>query len=326
MTFDSPEAVLPGMIGANPTQLRELGTSMQRASEQLRTIFDELNGLVRQAHWDGGDAAEFRRLWSYPLGGRVIAAAEAAQQAAGALVANAVEQESASSDPGSAGSGGVQAPRGSGLTARAVIGDAWFGITKSVTVGGFLLAIPPFIRKLPRTDKPLLKDALKIADSDAVRTAEEKNALRVPKILDGKIHLPQVLKLAEDGKDATVLKAVKGIGIVGAVGSVIDVGTLGYDFAKHADGYTKANDGVSVALDVAAVAAGVTPIGAAVVIGSVTWGLLPNGAKVAVDHAVMNAAKATGHTVATGIGDASHIAGSIASGGVRSVTGLFHHL
>jgi hypothetical protein len=83
---------MPGMSGADADELEQLGHRMEAAADRLGAIRDEVTAVVRQAHWEGDDALDFRDQWQFRLTGLLQGASAATREAGQVAVRNAVQQ------------------------------------------------------------------------------------------------------------------------------------------------------------------------------------------------------------------------------------------
>ena len=88
---------MSGFFGADVEQLRQLGRDLTAQAEQLDATVARLNSKVLSVPWHGPDAAQFRSDWSQRLSVSVKSAAEVLRVASTKALANAVQQEQASS-------------------------------------------------------------------------------------------------------------------------------------------------------------------------------------------------------------------------------------
>jgi hypothetical protein len=105
-----------GFYGADVEELRQLAKSFADAGSRLTEAQSAVTTQVRSSPWRGPDADDFRHAWAGMHVGRLLAAAAALQQNSEALVKNADDQDSASTDTGAAG--GVAAGGTAGAGAR----------------------------------------------------------------------------------------------------------------------------------------------------------------------------------------------------------------
>jgi hypothetical protein len=80
------------MSGADADELEQLGHRMEAAADRLGAIRDEVTAVVRQAHWEGDDALDFRDQWQFRLTGLLQGASAATREAGQVAVRNAVQQ------------------------------------------------------------------------------------------------------------------------------------------------------------------------------------------------------------------------------------------
>lgn len=89
-----------GVIGSDPTQLRELAGHLQRGGEQLQAIRRTLSQLLGDVAWRGQDAEAMRADWSRSHRASMQATEAGLREAARQLIRQADEQEKASADDG----------------------------------------------------------------------------------------------------------------------------------------------------------------------------------------------------------------------------------
>ncbi|MCQ6271484.1 hypothetical protein M8J71_13445 [Pseudarthrobacter sp. R1] len=95
----------PGLYGADIEQLRSLSKSMGQSGQQLLNTERLVSSLVSNAAWKGNDAGNFRREWSSSLRPMLNKASQSLIDASRTLLTQADEQENASTNGGTAGSG-----------------------------------------------------------------------------------------------------------------------------------------------------------------------------------------------------------------------------
>src|SRR5690606_27900698 len=96
---------MSGMYGADVAELRRLGQRLAEAADRLTALRGELDALVTSSPWEGPDGDELRGTWSTSHGPAVAAVGAVLGEAATAVVRQADQQESASTD-GAGGPGG----------------------------------------------------------------------------------------------------------------------------------------------------------------------------------------------------------------------------
>src|SRR5690606_8874881 len=96
---------MSGMYGADVAELRRLGQRLAEAADRLTALRGELDALVTASPWEGPDGDELRGTWSASHGPAVAAVGAVLGEAATAVVRQADQQESASTD-GAGGPGG----------------------------------------------------------------------------------------------------------------------------------------------------------------------------------------------------------------------------
>lgn len=94
------------MLGADPEQLRELAKLFSKYSAQLTTSSNQLHPAVMQAGWNGPDAQRFRQSWSTNMRPQILSASKFLDTTSKTLLAQAKEQETASSESSLSSSGG----------------------------------------------------------------------------------------------------------------------------------------------------------------------------------------------------------------------------
>ncbi|MDJ0312914.1 hypothetical protein [Arthrobacter sp. H35-D1] len=95
------------MLGADPAQLRELATLFNQSSQKLRRTVAMLHPVILHSRWQGPDAARMRSDWQGRMRPQLNSAQDLLTTTAKTLVAQAAEQEKASSsDSGDGGDGG----------------------------------------------------------------------------------------------------------------------------------------------------------------------------------------------------------------------------
>ncbi|WP_264029341.1 C2 family cysteine protease [Cellulosimicrobium sp. SH8] len=104
---------MSGMYGADVAQLRQLGQRLSEAADRLTSLRGELDALVTSSPWEGPDGDALRGEWSTSHAPAVAAVGAVLGDAATAVVRQADQQESASTD-GAGGSGGGGSGGGSG--------------------------------------------------------------------------------------------------------------------------------------------------------------------------------------------------------------------
>lgn len=83
--------------GAQPTQLRELSSTISTQSHRLVELFDELDGVVLDsAHWSGTDAESFRALYSTTVRSSARSVVSSLRERSKSLVHEADQQDLAS--------------------------------------------------------------------------------------------------------------------------------------------------------------------------------------------------------------------------------------
>ncbi len=97
---------MPGFVGADVDQLRELSRRFATAADRLRGVVTETSRRLDSVRWVGPDSERFRTQWQGESAGRLRSAADALQAAAAALQRNADEQEQASSAGADIAAGG----------------------------------------------------------------------------------------------------------------------------------------------------------------------------------------------------------------------------
>ncbi|GIG57795.1 hypothetical protein Lfu02_21670 [Longispora fulva] len=262
------------MIGADPTQLENLGQQMRTSAGRLDSIRSEVGLALGHSHWDGPDADQFRGQWAYQLSGLLHTAALATAEAGKVLVGNAHQQIDASADSG----GSAEGRHAAGRNEEHAEGESEDLVEKILGVAqGLMLAargidLAPLIpnaidtlRKLPGAlrDGTLLRDALKGGELvGAARVAERLN--------------PAML----------------------VVGAGIDGFDFGYNLAKDPDSAATWKAGADIAFDIAEAATLEFPP-LAVGIGIVHFGydiaeMVHPGIAKAVGHAYIDTAKSIG--------------------------------
>lgn len=104
-----------GMLGADPEQLRDLAKSLNRSGEDLNRAASTLQEGVTRLRWVGPDADAFKNRWSSHMRPTLRTAAGELDRVSRTLLAQAEEQERASSDTGGGGMpGGTGSPGGGG--------------------------------------------------------------------------------------------------------------------------------------------------------------------------------------------------------------------
>ena len=101
------------MIGADPAQirrrsaqLRELAKTMSLSGQQLDKVAASLQGAVAHSRWQGPDSERFRQQWASQIRPTLRSSGAGLEDVPKLLLAQAAEQETASSDnSGGAGSG-----------------------------------------------------------------------------------------------------------------------------------------------------------------------------------------------------------------------------
>jgi uncharacterized protein YukE len=135
-----------GLYGADIEQLRSLSKSMDRSGSRLMDTERQITGLVSSVDWKGNDGGRFRREWSDTWRPMMRQTSESLLDASKTLLAQADEQEQAST--GSAGtSGGPPGPSAPGVPGTAAAGPlaavlgvasspGWWGANTAVTAAG----------------------------------------------------------------------------------------------------------------------------------------------------------------------------------------------
>lgn len=95
----------PGLYGADIEQLRALSKSIGHSGQQLLNTERQVSSLISGAAWKGSDAGNFRREWSSNLRPMLNKASQSLIDASRTLLTQADEQETASTNGGTAGSG-----------------------------------------------------------------------------------------------------------------------------------------------------------------------------------------------------------------------------
>ncbi|MDF9875565.1 hypothetical protein [Cellulosimicrobium cellulans] len=102
---------MSGMWGADVTELRRLAQSLRSASDQLVSTTSEVSGLVEAAgRWQGGDADQFRGEWTGTSVALLRGVSQTLAEASQAVLRNADEQYTTSTEGGSIPSPGVPGP------------------------------------------------------------------------------------------------------------------------------------------------------------------------------------------------------------------------
>ncbi|MFJ3956236.1 hypothetical protein [Arthrobacter sp. NPDC090010] len=111
----------PGFYGADVEQLKALSKSMGLSGSRLRNTEMQVNSLVSGVAWKGEDGERFRREWSGTLRPMLHKASQSLSDGSKLLLAQADEQQSASTNggsvsggPGGSGPGGPGGPAGNG--------------------------------------------------------------------------------------------------------------------------------------------------------------------------------------------------------------------
>ncbi|WP_440711388.1 WXG100 family type VII secretion target [Herbiconiux sp. YIM B11900] len=323
-----------GYWGADVGELRALAKDFDQKAAQLTTIAGTLNGSINATTaWKGPDAVEFRSEWNGTYRQSLTNATNILRAASTALVKNADEQETASTDGGAFGGGGPGGPGGNGPGGNGGDGSGGDG---SGGDGG-----TPTVPGLTDDENNLLQDLLEggydlatnLYDSAAV--VDLLNRLQQLRLLGSFSSLDAALdfrafangfnsfndflggqnwgsltqglsNLLGDGAMASrVGSAAEFLGAagkwVGPVGAVLGVVTVGVDVAEG--NYGRAGyDAVSTGLGIAAM---VTPPPANLALGIAAGGMALGGLLYDNVPAFHNAVDATGEA----IGDAAEATG-----------------
>lgn len=253
------------MYGADVDQLRQMARSFSQVATSLDTISAGLRQASNSAPWRGMDAERFRAVWENTHQRQLASAAEALREGASALLANADQQEEASSGTGGSiastvgGGSTPSSPSGTGSTeASAVRGAA--GTTGSQSARSQQTA--EFVQQWE--GKPIDADghfgaqcfdvfrmysndvvgAPKNIATDSIRAADIYHRYEVNGVSGFYDQIPVGSGLPQPG-DIVVFDAKSPYGAYGHVGLVTSVandGTLGileqnYD-GRNAAGYT----------------------------------------------------------------------------------------
>lgn len=253
------------MLGADPTQLRELARSMATSKEQLDTAARELHGALSKARWQGPDSDRFRQRWATSLRPTLRSAGAGLADAAAMLAAQADEQLAASAADGgtTAGSPGAPAnpaspanPGSSG--AERNWSDAFTDPDYQHAPGGIEFALEKFL------------------GGDGSNTSTMANAFKFVadkfgwnlSLADLETYMPKLDKAVKFGS-----RVLAGVGLVFGV---LDI----WSGLENQDPFRIADGGISALLSGAAIAATVTGVGAPVGIAIGAVALLWSGASL----------------------------------------------
>jgi uncharacterized protein YukE len=191
------------MWGANIDELTQLATSFDQVAQQLTGIRSNIGGALGQASWNGPDADRARQEWSSQSVPALANAASALQQSAQTLRRAAQLQQQASA------AGGISfAPGGGGGGGGSSSSSGPWGLLSTIlgdaghAASALNFLFNDFARKLPWVESGLKY------------LANEYPALR-----------------------SILPDAAKYLGWAGDVGSVISMGTDGYQFVQDLQKY-----------------------------------------------------------------------------------------
>jgi hypothetical protein len=154
------------MLGADPEELRGLGTQMNTAAQRLGEIRGGLESALSRFLWQGGDAAQFQDQWVGRWAGLFDAAVSAVGAAAKSLIANAEQQEQASAGTGAAAGGSLSGPSGSGPGGTSVF-DLIDTLGTATAIEGLSVGAGALVQDAAKIHDPSITD---IVDLDDVGT------------------------------------------------------------------------------------------------------------------------------------------------------------
>lgn len=88
------------LLGADPDQLRDLGSKMDGSADQIDHVAAGITALLSFSRWEGADGERFRSEWNGPLRAKLTAAASAMRECGTTLRDNAAQQVKASDAEG----------------------------------------------------------------------------------------------------------------------------------------------------------------------------------------------------------------------------------
>ncbi|MGA7204832.1 MAG: hypothetical protein WBX27_09410 [Specibacter sp.] len=255
-----------GMIGAAPEELRALAKTMESSGAALKTLSGTLHSAISQARWTGPDSERFRSQWNNGMRMKLRSTGESLAGYSSMLVAQAAEQEQASSDTGGAvsggavsggaGLGGAAGPAGPGTPGGSPF---WDPSNPGWTIGGSLGDQLGLDFGAWNTGLGVVAGALGVASGIKLLQAEKGGLLAAtPKLLSWL----RAAKLAEGVQGAGVLRALNAATRIGQAGSVLGIGMGAMDIysgLQQGDGYRTADGVITTVLSGAALIPG--PVG-----------------------------------------------------------------